>query len=157
MGSVVDILEYKKRNNKIASKLNEGDIANQILEEFNYNDQNIAVPIVKISKNYGLKVYRENFYKNGEIGVAGKLFIGGATKHLYGCNQVILVNRCDPIFEQRVVVARMLGCYLIDMVNKNYYYDKKLLLSEVLDYGDIYNKYEEFVLNILASNQIFVK
>lgn len=159
MGDIVYFSKYKqpKKNNIVLSKLSEGDIANQILESFNYNNRNIIIPIVKIAKNSGLKVYYENFDKNGDTSVIGKLFMGGTTEQSYGCNQVILVNRNDPIFEQRVVVARMLGCYLIEGVHKKYHKDQKVLLSTILNYGEIYNKYEEFILNILAPNQIFIK
>lgn len=153
MGDIVSISEYKKRKIK-SSKLNQEDMANQILESFNYNNITTAIPIVKIAKSYGLRVYWEKFYKNGETNVAGKLLIGGNTEQLYNSNQVILVNQQDNLFEQRVVVARMLGCYLIDM---NHSQSQESLLSDILDYKDIYNKYEEFILGILAPNELFVK
>lgn len=159
MAEIIDISKYKlKKSNIISSKLNEENLANQILDSLNYNNQNIAIPIVKIAKAHGLEVYRENFYKSEELNVAGKLFIGGATRELYDCNQVILVNRNDHIFDQRIAVARLLGYYLTKIANKTSYNNSsKKLLSDILNYGKLYDKYEEFILNILAPSQIFVR
>lgn len=158
MADIVDITKYKaqRKDKTIVSEVSEEKLANKILDSLNFNNRNIAIPIVKIAKSCGLGVYRVCF-PTEEINTAGKLFTGGNTESLYGCNQVILVNRNDHLFDQRIVIARMLGCYLIDMNHKNCYKNLNFLSSDTLDYRKMYDKYEEFILNILAPNKIFVR
>lgn len=152
MGDIVSISKYKLQKQKRISNLSEEQLANKILDDLNYNNKNIAIPIVKVAKNYGLGVFREEF----KTDVAGKLFVNGSTENLYNHNEVILVNSSDYKFFQRVVIARMLGSYLIDIANDKRYSDKNIFLSEIIKYGELYDKYEEFILNILAPSGIFI-
>lgn len=87
----------------------------------------------------------------------GKLLIGDISK--YDSGQVILINRNEHIFTQRVVVATMLGSYvsyLIDRVVDQQNVHPEDLSTSTLTYKEIYDKHEEFVLNILAPNNIFI-
>ena len=92
MGSVVNLLDYKKSrvtNSLSFSYTTEEELASQILKMFNYDNQNIAIPIVKVSKHCGLKVYHNNFYSSD---ILAKLLIGGITEARYSSREVILVN-----------------------------------------------------------------
>lgn len=158
MENIVDFSNYKlQRKNNGLSKLSEAQMAQQILKKLNYSDKNIAIPIVKVAKSYGLKVYNEDFCESGESRIVGKLLIGDISK--YDSGQVILVNRNEHIFTQRVVVATMLGSYvsyLIDRVVDQQNVHPEDLSTSTLTYKEIYDKHEEFVLNILAPNNIFI-
>lgn len=158
MENIVDFSNYKlQRKNNGLSKLSEAQMAQQILKKLNYSDKNIAIPIVKVAKSYGLKVYHEDFCESGESRIVGKLLIGDISK--YDSGQVILVNRNEHIFTQRVVVATMLGSYvsyLIDRVVDQQNVHPEDLSTSTLTYKEIYDKHEEFVLNILAPNNIFI-
>lgn len=158
MENIVDFSNYKlQRKNNGLSKLSEAQMAQQILKKLNYSDKNIAIPIVKIAKSYGLKVYHEDFCESGESRIVGKLLIGDISK--YDSGQVILVNRNEHIFTQRVVVATMLGSYvsyLIDRVVDQQNVHPEDLSTSTLTYKEIYDKHEKFVLNILAPDNIFI-
>lgn len=158
MENIVDFSNYKlQRKNNGLSKLSEAQMAQQILKKLNYSDKNIAIPIVKVAKSYGLKVYHEDFCGSGESRIVGKLLIGDISK--YGSSQVILVNRNEHIFDQRVVVATMLGSYvsyLTDRVVDQQNVHPEDLPTSILTYKEIYDKHEQFVLNILAPNNIFI-
>ena len=141
-------------NNINLAKSSEEQIAKQILKRLTYSDKNIAIPIIKIAKNSGFKVYHENFFRSGESEIAGKLLIGDISKEKYGSSQVILVNRGDHLFAQRLVVAKMLGSYLVDGLDEQDMYSEDLSTS--LTYEKIYDKQEDFALNILAPDNIFI-
>jgi len=145
---IIDFSSYKsqRENKKIAFDLSEKETASQILENLNYNHLHTATPIVKVAKSYGFRVFQEDF------NVAGKLFVGGFSKDLYDCNQSIIVNSTDPIYRKRIVVASMLGCYF----KNGCHHQQNLLFSDILYYEQLYDKYEEFILNILAPTQEFV-
>lgn len=160
MADIIDITKYKlqKKDKTIVSEVSEEKLANKILDSLNFNNRNREIPIVKIAKNYGFRVYYEKFNQNNENDIAGKLLVGGNTKDLYKCTQVILVNGNDDLYDQRVVIARILACYIMERANNTYYNThKNIPFSTILSHEEIYNKYEEFVLNILAPSQIFVR
>lgn len=46
-----------------------------------------------------------------------KLIVGKDADNLYDGDKVIIVNFNDHIFEQRIIVTRILGYYLIDAIN----------------------------------------
>lgn len=53
MDNVVNLLDYKKSkatNSLSFSYTTEKELASRILKMLNYNNQNIAIPIVKVSK-----------------------------------------------------------------------------------------------------------
>lgn len=158
MENIVDFSNYKLQiKNNGLSKLSEAQMAQQILKKSNYSDKNIAIPNVKVAKSYGLKVYQEDFCGSGESRIVGKLLIGDISK--YDSGQVILVNRNEHIFTQRVVVDTMLGSYvsyLIDRVVDQQNMHPEDLSASVLTYEEIYDKHEKFVLNILAPDNIFI-
>ena len=151
MSDIIDFRKYVLEKNKATSH-SEQEAANEILQLLNYDGKNIAIPIVKIAKNYGLKVYREDLRN-----AAGKLIVGKGSDNLYGGDKVIIVNFNDHIFEQRIVVARILGYYLMDAINKKNHVNPNTPMTYTLDYERIYSKYEAFVLNILAPNEKFVE
>jgi len=151
MDKVVSLQKYKlkKELEMESSRLSEKDLASRILAVLDLNNLNIAIPIMKIAHSFGLKTCQSDVYENH---VLGKLFIGDDALELFGCNQVIEVNKNYHIFIKRVVVASLLGGYFLNKGNK-----QEALLSEVLYCREIYDKYEEFVLNILAPSSIFIK
>lgn len=155
MGSVVNLFDYKKSrgtNSLFFSYTTEEELASQLLKMFNYDNQNIAIPIVKIVKHCGLKVYHNNFYSSD---ILAKLLIGGITEARYSSREVILVNSNNHLFEQRVSIARLLGYYLDEVITNEKFLKQGFLLSEVLYFSEVYDKYIEFVLNILTPSEIF--
>lgn len=155
MGSVVNLLDYKKSrvtNSLSFSYTTEEELASQILKMFNYDNQNIAIPIVKVSKHCGLKVYHNIFYSSD---ILAKILIGGITEARYFSREVILVNSNSHLFEQRVSIARLLGYYLAGVITNESFFKQGFLLSESLYSSELYDKYIEFVLNILAPSEIF--
>lgn len=156
MGDIVDIQKYKVDKLEL-SRINE-KLANEILEKNKFNNQNIAIPIVKIAKSYGFNVYHEHFYNIGKTNIAGKIFIEFARGKESYSNKTMLVNSIYDLYEQRVVVSALLAIYL-NILRKynNHRVISSNVFSEILEYKDLYEKYEEFVLSILAPNQIFIQ
>lgn len=154
MGDIIEFSKFKSQE-KIAHKLSQKEMADLILDSQNYNNRNIAIPIVKIAQSYGLKVYNQDFYSSGDKNIAGKLLVGGNTEELYNYNKVIIVNKDYHIFEKRIVIAKMLACYLINIKNKNCSLEEFTSIS--VNKEKIFDKYEEFIINILAPSEIFVK
>lgn len=149
MADIISFQNYKlQRQSRLKlPKTGEQNLANQILNSFSYNNLHREIPIVRIAKSYGISIFRENFDQKEKTNIAGKLYIGETTKEKYGCDKVILVNSTDHIFDQRVVVAKMLGCYLIEKPKEN----------RIITNNEVYEKYKEFVLNILAPSKVFIE
>lgn len=101
--NIINFQDYKI--NKLLENINDCsskealDILNQVLATYS---ENAAIPIVKICKRFGIKVYQETMSK--QIGAKFKI-----TKDL---GKIIYVNKTHPKNFQRFAAARELAYYL---------------------------------------------
>ncbi len=102
-------------------------IANDILiaSDIDIQSYRSSIPIVKISKNFGILSYKE---KN--ICVSGKILVNGTTGKNYGAEQVIIVNEKYNLFLKRFVVAYQLGCFLFKYLGSEYDEEKTFYEEE---------------------------
>lgn len=82
-------------------------IINNILKE-NMKNSNSATPILRITKEFDIKVYQENLKSN----VGYKILKGDEFKEIYKSNKVIIVNAKDDKFSQRFYITLGLVCFL---------------------------------------------
>ena len=151
MAEIINMLKYQiqkfQKNNP-----NEEELANKVLDLLNYNNHETKIPIAKITRSYGLEIYQKQLDKK----TSGIMSINVPKQNQYHYNQIIILNKKVCEFEKRVIIAQMLGHYLINIINDKRYQDQNISSEDILPYDNLYDQYEDFILNVLAPNQIFI-
>ncbi|KAI4445147.1 hypothetical protein C823_007654 [Eubacterium plexicaudatum ASF492] len=93
---------------------------------FDIFNKKTSIPIVKIVKAFNFKTYTETLSDK----LSGDIYINGDTKQKYGHNKIILVNKNEPFFHQRFVIAHELAHYLFDFLGKDKYHDSIIKFSD---------------------------
>lgn len=129
-GTEEDTTAIKKRLENGGQTINSSYELDKLAEEVrnvvgNYTGE-LAVPVVSIAKNLGIRVYSADM----EGGESGYIFAGGTTEELYGAGEVIVVSKKEPIGHQRFVIAHETAHYLLDYLANPKYKNKDLLFKE---------------------------
>ena len=150
-------LETKNKNHHEYSLNEIIQIANAILDKTGYYTGRCATQIVKISKEFDFKIYKEKL-KNGK---SGDIQVNGLTKEKYVYDKIILVNKKDELFHQRFVVAHELAHYLFDFLGNPNYSDPNVIFVDTYE-KDHHDKPEEkraniFAAEIMMPRDLFIK
>lgn len=146
----------EKNSSKHTYSVNEIDsVAKTILKIFNLYSKRTSIPIVKIAKGFNFKTYRETL----PDGLSGDIYINGTTNKDYGHNRIILVNKKEPFFHQRFVIAHELAHFLFDFLGQAKYGDVAIKFSDTY-YKNQHETAEEkranrFAASILMPDNIF--
>lgn len=145
--NIINFQDYKI--NKLLENINDCnskkalDILNQVLATYS---EDAAIPIVKICKRFGIKVYQETMPK--QIGAKFKI-----TKDL---GKIIYVNKTHPKNFQRFAAARELAYYLKNI--EEYRQTAEKQAKENIYYiNSNYDIYESFATSILLPDFSFCK
>lgn len=136
------------------SLINEKTLSKQILDSLEYNNFHGAVPIVKIAKKFGIGSFKEQVENEN---IVGKLYVDGNTKSIYDYDKVILINPNNHLYYNRIIIATLLGYYLLDVMKHKNYQDKNILLCNEIIHEDVYTIHEEFILNMMLPDEIFLE
>uniref|UniRef100_N1ZZM3 IrrE N-terminal-like domain-containing protein n=1 Tax=Eubacterium plexicaudatum ASF492 TaxID=1235802 RepID=N1ZZM3_9FIRM len=133
------------------------DVAYDLLNMFDIFNKKTSIPIVKIVKAFNFKTYTETLSDK----LSGDIYINGDTKQKYGHNKIILVNKNEPFFHQRFVIAHELAHYLFDFLGKDKYHDSIIKFSDTY-YKNQHETPEEkranrFAASLLMPEKIFIE
>ena len=134
------------------------DNSNQIIELIDLLQHNEIIkceeyrecPINYICNALGINVYSTNL-DNDE----GRLYVGGTTKKLYGCNQVILTNAAYSLRKQREIRASLLGVYLLDFL-KHFNGDYSKVYIAIYSNTNMDNKAHYFAGELLTPSDTLI-
>lgn len=145
-----------KKGNYTTTEIRE--IVNDILKasDIDTQDYRSSIPIVKISKKFGIVPYHEK-----DILVSGKILVNGTTEKIYGNEQVIIVNEKDNLSLKRFITAYQLGCFLFRYLGSEYE-DEKIFFNEEYQHFGYFSKKNDkqisrFAEEILMPENMFYK
>lgn len=127
--------------------------AEDILKATGFYNRNIAIPINKIVKNFGITPYKEKMKKSN---IYGCLYVNGTTIQIYRQDKIIIVNKNNSTYFNRFIVARQLAVFLLNFKENDGYSDKQKVFID--EYKDEYCKdYQRFATEILMPTDMFIK
>lgn len=122
-----------------------------------YNNE-LATPIVKIIKGFGIDVRRAKHMPDNNSGV---IYVGGRTKEVYGSDRVIFTDSNEPFEHQRFVMAHELAHYLFDFVGNPMNRNADCAFEETYPRKDHNSEREiranRFAAELLMPRNLFVK
>lgn len=134
---ILNEINERKKNNKEYAPMEMESICNRILNEIGKGSdiENQPIPIVKIAKEMGFKVFQQKM----ESELSGFIAVNNDYEEKLGSNRIISVNLNDEIGHQRFVIAHELAHYLFDYIGgeqqkvyyNTYFKDSHDTVSEV--------------------------
>ena len=158
----------KSLNSIIFSTINNIDVDNRndillLVEKLHNNgfvdydgNEYCIIKLCEKELGFGLCSTKSDFFKKYK-NAKGVLFIGGTTSDVFdGKDKAIVVDKNLDYFEQRMVVANLLGDYLLDYL-PNLPKDNNKLYTYEYGYSKIKNKTYLFACELLMPFEEFIK